>query len=1023
MRQLFLLQLFFIGLQLQAQPPSLFFEKVTVQNGLSHNKVNCILQDKRGFIWVGTDDGLNRYDGKSFVHFRHRPNDTSTISGNIITDILEDAEERLWIATADGGLSRYNYRLPPPQQFKQYKHLPGNAASIPVNAINALLEDKQHFLWLGTSGHSVLRFNKTTELFDDITKSAKTILDLCLDREGMIWVGRQGGGILKVNPSTLSYSEDQRYAYLYAKLPHVTVTALFRDKSGDMWFGSWDKVVYKQLAVSGKEEVFKGSGPFTFQNDEVLSFAEDKAGRIWMGGREKGLHLYDAPSGRFYNYQYDPSKEGSVSDNRINAIFIDKDGRIWLATNRGICINNPGKQQFAQQFLKGDAPAPITVYDFFEGGDGSLWIGTSQGIFIKNKEGVIAQRKLTYKGEPVQATSFFKDEDGSFYVGTNISLFKYNPATNSLALLPNTEKDGVMNRIIESRIVSIVKDSINGNPVLLTSPYGHFLAYYDFIKQKWISRLDSMNIVQRFNLKDNLIRRFYKTKSGTIWMATASQGLGILVHNSLPKAGFFNHNPADPRSIASNNVYDMAEDEKGGLWVSTYGGGLHYFDVRKARFTQIAATNNLVEGIQTDHHQAVWMISNGHLHKYDPATNTYSTYSLPDLEKTGGIKGKIFKDGKGKLYVAGANYFISFHPDSIAETRVAPKVFLTDFRIFNQSFSHLLSQDKITLNHKDNYFAFEFAAPDFNPGSNALYSYKLEGFDRDWVDAGERNYVSYSNLEGRDYVFKVRVTATPGTWGKEYASIRITVIPPYWKRAWFFAVCAVALSLAVYGIYRYRINELLKRQGIRNKIAQDLHDNVGSTLSSISVYSQVAKIYHQQQKQDDLQKTLEKISSTSSEMISELNDTVWAINPRNDNMEIILQRMESLAKPLLASQNIQFHFSHDRHVIATNLAMEKRKNFYLVFKEAVNNVLKYAGCKNLSVTICQKGGFIIMKIADDGKGFDLAKTSEGYKSSDVYGGGNGLKNMQYRAKEMRGHLKIETAPGKGSLVELRFPIT
>jgi signal transduction histidine kinase len=140
-------------------------------------------------------------------------------------------------------------------------------------------------------------------------------------------------------------------------------------------------------------------------------------------------------------------------------------------------------------------------------------------------------------------------------------------------------------------------------------------------------------------------------------------------------------------------------------------------------------------------------------------------------------------------------------------------------------------------------------------------------------------------------------------------------------------------------------------------------------------------------------------------------------------MEIILQRMESLAKPLMASQNIQFHFSHDRHVIATNLAMEKRKNFYLVFKEAVNNVLKYAGCKNLSVTICQKGGFIIMKIADDGKGFDLAKTSEGYKSSDVYGGGNGLKNMQYRAKEMRGHLKIETAPGKGSLVELRFPIT
>ncbi|MGZ5222294.1 MAG: sensor histidine kinase, partial [Chitinophagaceae bacterium] len=235
--------------------------------------------------------------------------------------------------------------------------------------------------------------------------------------------------------------------------------------------------------------------------------------------------------------------------------------------------------------------------------------------------------------------------------------------------------------------------------------------------------------------------------------------------------------------------------------------------------------------------------------------------------------------------------------------------------------------------------------------------------------------------------------------------------------------CAILLSLAIYIVYRYRINELLKRQAIRNRIAQDLHDNVGSTLSSISVYSQVARIYHDQQKEKDLKSTLEKISSTSSEMISELNDTVWAINPRNDQMSVIFQRMESFAKPLLAAQQIRLQFSFDQQLESLNLEMETRKNFYLIFKEAVNNVIKYADCSQLNVHITHEGQKIHMVINDNGKGFDLSKTSEGFKSSDVYGGGNGLKNMQRRALEMKGILKMQSEPGNGTRLHLVFPIT
>ena len=223
--------------------------------------------------------------------------------------------------------------------------------------------------------------------------------------------------------------------------------------------------------------------------------------------------------------------------------------------------------------------------------------------------------------------------------------------------------------------------------------------------------------------------------------------------------------------------------------------------------------------------------------------------------------------------------------------------------------------------------------------------------------------------------------------------------------------------MIVYGIYRYRINELLSRQAIRNKIAQDLHDNVGSTLSSISVYSQVAKIYQQQQKMESLQDTLEKISATSSEMISEMNDIVWAINPRNDNMATILQRMESFARPLLASQEIRFHFSYDMSVQHQHLEMNKRKNFYLIYKEAVNNALKYSGCTSIWVEISIHHHQLLLNVKDDGKGFDAQKVKTQHTLS-----GNGVRNMEMRAKEMRGTCRIESGEG-GTTIRLAFPIS
>lgn len=1008
------------ALDSMAQPPVLYFKRLNRENGLSNNKVNCILQDKRGFTWIGTDDGLNRYDGNNFYIFKNKPGDSSSLSGNTITGLYEDKKGILWIATADGGITRYDHTLQPKKQFRQFKHHPGNNNSIPVNIVNAIKEDDYGYLWLATSGAGVLKFDKENEQF---TKpygiGAWTIYDLVFDKNGLLWAGREGGSILKVDPQTLQVTTDGRYNNIYNKLPHVVVTGLFRDHTNNIWFGSWDKAVYRFNTATNKEETFNydPANAYSFGDDEARSFNEDKQGRIWIGSKSSGLYVYDPGAGRFYNYTHDPSREGTLGSNAVNCIFIDKAGIVWLGTNNGISIFNAAQQQMLQEFLPaGNSREPLTVYDFFKE-DNVLWIGTSKGLYLKYPDGRYEHKKLSWNGTPLSITRFFKDESGQLYIGTDYSLFRFNRATQQLELLENTGKDPVMSRIIESRIVSIVKDNIDGHPVLLTLPYGHYLAYYDMIEKKWVSRKDtSKQILKRYDLSDNLIRKMVKTRDGNLWLANAKNGLILLNKNGKGNTTFMN-DPSQRSSISNNNVFDIKEDGKGNLWVSTYGGGLNYFDTKKRIFTHFNSVNNLLEGLSLDSNGNVWSISNGGLQKFNPVTKTFTYLATPDVEKTGGVKGNIYQDNEGKMYVAGDGYYIAFDPRSLQINHEQPVVHFTDFSIFDESYSHLLMQKEIALSHRQNFFNIHFAAPFYAASSPVQYSYMLQGVDKDWVNAGTSTQAPYTNLGAGEYIFKVRATSTPGSWSNQVSTIKIIIIPPFWKQWWFFVLLALAAAGVAYAIYRYRINELLKRQAIRNKIAQDLHDSVGSTLSSISVYSQVAKIYNEQHKMNDLTGTLEKISQASGEMISEISDTVWAINPRNDHMETILQRMESFARPLLASQEIRFHFNYEEAVKQVNLEMTKRKNLYLIFKETINNSIKYAGSKNIWVNISLHKNELILEMKDDGKGFSA--NEPGSKNSLA---GNGLQNMRRRATEMKGSCIIDSAPGQGTMVLLRFPI-
>src|SRR5918993_1820287 len=405
-----LLGFLLIFIHAKPQAPSLYFEKLTAANGLSNNKINCILQDKRGFMWIGTNDGLNRYDGNRFTIFRNDPADNSSISGNIIRDLHEDEAGILWIDTEDGGITRYDYKLPPADQFRQYKNSPNDSTSIPSNMINDLLQDEYGYLWLATSGKSVIRFDKVTGKFLQPVKQGTTnILDICLDKSGNLWAGRQGGSILKINIKTLAYEMDERYNDLYAKLPHASVSGVYNDRDNYTWFGSWDKRLFRYDPVSGKEDSFeKNNNDFSFPNDEIRAFAQDGEGRLWMGGKYFGLTIFDAKQNAFFNYQHDLSKDGSIADNSINCFFISQPGIIWVGTNKGVSIYNPAQQPFVQTFLPNLETTTI-IYDFFIDVTNTLWIGTNEGLFVKRTgSNSFEHRPLSYEGKKLAVSKIFR---------------------------------------------------------------------------------------------------------------------------------------------------------------------------------------------------------------------------------------------------------------------------------------------------------------------------------------------------------------------------------------------------------------------------------------------------------------------------------------------------------------------------------------------------------------------------------------------------------------------------------------
>lgn len=487
------------------------------------------------------------------------------------------------------------------------------------------------------------------------------------------------------------------------------------------------------------------------------------------------------------------------------------------------------------------------------------------------------------------------------------------------------------------------------------------------------------------------------------------------------------YQPSHTASISNNFILCIsndAEQPEKYLWIGTKGGGLNRLDKTTGAFTHYTTknglANNVVYGILPDERGNLWLSTNKGLSQFNTSTEHFRNFDISDgLQSNEFNRYAYCKTGERLLVFGGINGLNYFNPADI-KPLPPPEVVITGFRLFNRPVDFkqpgaplnkdISFTDSVVLRYKQNVITFQFAAMDYRKGGNARYRYKMEGFDKDWIYAGKAREATYTNLDPGAYTFMVQGSFDDAAWSRRYTSLTLIIIPPWWRTWWFYSL-VVTLTLSItYALYRYRLAQLLKLERVRNRIARDLHDEVGSSISTIAIYSKIVK-EHLGSSTFNNEPLLKKITDNANEIMESMSDIVWNINTRNDAFDQIIIRMREHAHQLFEAKGYNLHFGFDEHLNNMKMEMERRRDFYLIYKEALNNIAKYANGKNVWINLSTSNAQISLTIRDDGRGFDrdtIRKTS------------NGLTNMQHRAGVLHGLLEINSAPGEGTEIRLIF---
>ena len=1012
---------------------NLRFTHLTTEDGLSQNRIYTILQDRTGFMWIGTRDGLNRYDGNTFVVYKHDPNNPETLSANFIRDLIEDKHGDLWVATGSGGLNRFD---PITERFTRYRHDPDNPNSISSDTVENIAQDSHGYLWFATSDHGLDKFDPATGTFahyanDSDGRSFGPIHNVLVDRRGDIWfVGERG--LFHLNPQTGQITRPSATAGLF--LGYVQ-----EDEDGNLWMSTYspsELVKYDRQAERLTRYPLR-AGVVGLDASNLLADGRDG---FWVPSSQ-GLYYFDRHTKRFTRLlRHDETDPNGLNDNSVVSVYRDRAGLLWLGTeDGGLNILNLQEQQFGFYRHRPSDPNSLSsgrVTAVYQDADGILWVGFFPRALDKldRKTGRITHYRPDPKihnalSKGSDLNSMYKDAHGYLWVGGwGGGLDRYYEPTGQFKHYGHNSSDPG----------SLISDNV-------------ICTYGDRSGQLWVgqrgglSRFDSTT--ERFShyrpdpdhasSLENSVGAIYQDRSGTLWVGTWA---GVLSRFDDSTKTFVKYSPRrDPQSGNAGEIDTLYQDRAGTLWVGA-ADGLYRYNRHSETFTRYTETNGLpsssIEGLLEDDHGKLWISTRAGISRFDPQTEAFRNYDASD-----GLQGNEFSDGSvaqaqnGEMFFGGSNGITTLFPENIRDNPYVPPVVVVSFKIFNKpvpigaksvlkkSISYI---DRLTLSYRDNVFSLEFAALSYANSKKNRYRYKLDGLEPGWNEVGsQQRLATYTNLDPGKYVFRVQGSNGDGVWNDAGVSLPIVILPPWWGTNLFRTFCAATVLALLWAAYQLRVRHLARqlntrleeRVSERTRIARDLHDTLLQSFQGLLPRFQAA-IYKLPESAVPAREILEAAIDQASQAITEGRDAVQGLRASTVQKNDLAIAIRGVAAEMASGDS---NPSSPAFQVAVqgkprNLHPILRDEIYRIAAEALRNAFRHAQAGQIEVELGYGERDFTLHIRDDGRGINREVLS-----SDGREGHYGLHGMRERAKLVGGKLTIWSEVDSGTEVELRIP--
>jgi ligand-binding sensor domain-containing protein/signal transduction histidine kinase len=876
-----LVQVQLVPLLAVSQKQFIKFDHLQTDEGLSQSNVLCILQDSRGFMWFGTEEGLNKYDGYSFTVYKNDPQKSNSLSDNYVNDIVEDENGDLWIGTLDGGLNKYDRQK---DRFIRFQQDPKNPNSISDNYVGCVRKDSKGNIWAGTSS-GVNIFDRKHNRFikyarnerDKNSLSDNSVLTIYEDKQHNIWVGT-AAGLNLFNPEKKSFTRFLHNANDPESIGGNTVNSIFEDSKHRLWIGTtggglnlFDRQTGKFRSLKKNNTKFPG-----IADNTIFSITEDDLGMIWIGSENNGISVLNPQTETFTNYVYNDADNTGLNSNSIQRIYKDRKGNIWIGTfNSGINFlsHDIGTFTHYQHNASINSLANNKVLGIYGNSANNIWIATDGGGLdlyntntgdfkhYKHQEG----NNNTISGSNI--LSVLEDSYQNVWVGTygngvdvineKQNFYKHykNDASDPNSLASN---NGWV--IFEDKEKNIWIGTDNG------------VSRYDRAKDGFIQYKEGKG-----QLSSNGITSIYEDSDGFIWIGTNSYGINRL-DKKTNKIVQFTYNE-NRNSLSSSKITAFCEDKNRNLWIGTFKG-LNCLDKKTNLFTSYGIKDGLpnekIAGILQDDKGNLWISTGKGLSKFNPVTKAFNNFGVSHGLQGNEFKPAYFKARSGAMYFGGNNGFNEFFPDSIRESSFDPPLVITDFLIFNKSVpiagakngssplnKNITETKAIAIPYSSSVISFEFASLNYTTPERKQYAYKLDGFDDDWNYVGIKHTATYTNLDPGTYIFKAKALNDNGEWSSQVVEMKLTITPPFWLTWWFKILAAIAISGCIMSFYSYRTKAIkAQKQKLQKQVNEQTHQLLHSAEEERKAREESERARYEEEKAKneahDANKNLEK---------------------------------------------------------------------------------------------------------------------------------------------------------------------